>query len=122
MNEESKVIKLYEDMYTAMINKDAAALESILEPGFVITHITTARQDKQSFIADISNGKLNFFSAEHEDTNLRVIGNNSWLIAKTKADAELFGMDRKEWKLQMKASLRCVDGNWFFTDARMLVY
>ena len=121
MNEEARIIQLYKDLYTAMINKDAEALETLMEPFFIITHITTANQDRQSFINDIKSGKLTFFSAEQEDFNMRIIGNSAWLIAKTSADAELFGTERKNWRLQMKAVLRLTEGEWRFTEARMLV-
>lgn len=121
MNEETRVIQLYKDMFTAMTEKDVDALEAVLDPSFAVTHPTTTTQDRKSFIGDITSGKLVFHTAEHKDFNLRVIGNNAWLIARTDTDAQLYGTDRKVWELQLKLSLRCTDGQWRFTDGRILV-
>lgn len=121
MNEEAKVIQLYKDMFTAMTAKDSAALEAVLDPSFAVTHPTAAAQDRNAFIGDIISGKLVFYSAEHKDFNLRVIGNNAWLIARTDTDAELYGTERRVWKLQLKMSLRSTDGQWRFTDGRILI-
>lgn len=67
MNDREKIIQLYKDMYTAMINKDRAKLERVHDDSFVLVHMTGMRQPKDVYIDSIMNGTLNYYSASHED-------------------------------------------------------
>ena len=55
---------LYRDMYEAMVAKDTVVLNRVHADDFVLTHMTGMHQSKQEYIKAITNGTLNYFSAD----------------------------------------------------------
>ncbi len=101
MNEEAKLRKLYEDMYAAMIVKDAAELDRVHDDSFVLVHMTGMRQDKQTYIRSILNGTLNYYSAETEELSIRIEGNTATMTGKSHVSAAVFGGGKNTWRLQL---------------------
>ena len=118
MSDKEKIIKLYEEMYRAMINKDRTELERIHDDSFALSHMTGIKQSKGEYITAIMNGTLNYYSAVHEETKSVINGDTASLIGKSKVTSAVFGGGRHTWRLQLDLELIRKNGEWYFTLAR----
>ena len=122
MDNKQLIIQLYEQMYHAMVEKDTAALDCVLAPEFVLVHMTGMRQSKQEYIRAIADGTLNYYSAEHEQMDVVVNGNNATLTGRSRVTAAVFGGGRHTWPLQLTFRLVKEDGRWLFTESKASTY
>ena len=122
MTDEQKIVKLYKEMYTAMINKDRAGLERVHDDSFILVHMTGMRQSKSEYIGAIMDGTLNYYSAEHEEARFAVIGDTATLTGKSRVTAAVFGGGKHTWRLQLKFQLAKKNGEWYFTLASASTY
>ena len=58
---------------------------------FVLTHMTGMHQSKQEYIRAIASGTLNYYSAEHEQMEIKVCGNHATLTGRSRVTAAVFG-------------------------------
>lgn len=119
---EQQIIRLYGQMYSAMISKDRAVLERVHDDSFVLVHMTGMRQQKSVYIDSIMDGTLNYYSAQHEDMQVSVSGDTAALTGKSKVDAAVFGGGRHTWRLQLMFELVNKGGEWIFTLAQASTY
>ena len=117
MSDKDKIIKLYEEMYSAMINKDRTELERIHDDSFALIHMTGMKQSKSEYISAIINGTLNYYSAVHGDMEVVVNGDTASLTGKSKVTAAVFGGGRHTWRLRLDLELIRKNGDWYFTLA-----
>ncbi len=122
MNDKSQIEALYREMYKAMVEKDTATLSRVHADDFVLIHMTGMHQSKQVYIQSIVNGTLNYYSAEHEQMDIRVNGNKATLTGRSRVNAAVFGGGRHTWRLQLYFDLVKEDGKWRFTLARASTY
>jgi ketosteroid isomerase-like protein len=120
--DESQIGTLYRDMYEAMVAKDTVVLNHVHADDFVLTHMTGMHQSKQEYIRAIANGTLNYYSAVHEQTEIKVSGNHATLTGRSRVTAAVFGGGRHIWRLQLHFNLSKVEGRWYFTSARASTY
>ncbi|MBQ8120903.1 MAG: nuclear transport factor 2 family protein [Ruminococcus sp.] len=120
--DEQQIIRLYGQMYSAMISKDRAVLERVHDDSFVLVHMTGMRQQKSVYIDSIMDGTLNYYSAQHEDMQVSVSGDTAALTGKSKVDAAVFGGGRHTWRLQLMFELVNKGGEWIFTLAQASTY
>ncbi len=64
MDDNEQIIKLYHDMYAAMVAKDEAELKRLHDDSFVLIHMTGMHQSKQEYIRAIMDGTLNYYSEQ----------------------------------------------------------
>ena len=117
MNDEEQLRRLYEDMYAAMVAKDAAALDRVHDDSFVLVHMTGMRQDKQTYIRSIANGTLNYYSAATEILSIQVAWDTATMTGKSRVNAAVFGGGRHTWRLQLFLHVRRIVGDWKLTKA-----
>ncbi len=117
MSDKDMIEALYREMYEAMVRKDTATLNRVHADDFVLTHMTGMHQSKQVYIQSIANGTLNYYSAEHEQMNIKVNGNHATLTGRSRVNAAVFGGGRHTWRLQLSFQLVKRDGRWQFTAA-----
>ena len=122
MTDKEQIEALYREMYEAMVRKDTATLDRVHADDFVLTHMTGMHQSKQVYIQSIANGTLNYYSAEHEQMDIRVNGNKATLTGRSRVNAAVFGGGRHTWRLQLYFDLVKEDGKWRFTLARASTY
>ena len=120
--DEEIIIRLYREMYSAMINKDRAELERIHDDSFVLFHMTGMKQSKNEYISAIMGGTLNYYSAVHDDMEVTVNGDTARLTGKSKVMAAVFGGGKSTWRLQLDFELIRKNGEWYFTFARASAY
>jgi len=84
MTDKEQIEALYREMYKAMIAKDTATLNRVHANDFVLTHMTGMHQSKQEYIRAIAGGTLNYYSAEHEQMDIKVEGNHATLTGRSR--------------------------------------
>ena len=109
-------------MYEAMVAKDTVTLNRVHADDFVLTHMTGMHQSKQEYIKATAGGTLNYYSAEHEQIEIKVSGNHATLTGRSRVTAAVFGGGRHTWHLQLMFQLVKRDGQWQFTSARASTY
>ena len=122
ITDEEIIIRLYEEMYSAMINKDQAALARIHDDSFVLFHMTGMKQTKNEYISAIMGGTLNYYSAVHDDMEVAINSNTAKLTGKSKVTAAVFGGGTSTWRLQLDLELIRKNGEWYFTLAKASTY
>ena len=122
MDDKQQIEVLYREMYQAMVDKDILKLNQIHSDNFVLTHMTGMRQSKQIYIQSIANGTLNYYSAEHEQMDIKISGNTAILTGRSRVNAAVFGGGRHTWRLQLSFQLVKLDGHWQFTSAQASTY
>ena len=122
MTDKEQIIRLYKEMYAAMVNKDRAELERVHDDSFVLVHMTGMRQPKAVYISSIMDGTLNYYSASHEDMQVEVGGDSAVLTEKSKVTAAVFGGGKHTWRLQLRFQLVKKNGEWRFAVASASTY
>ena len=77
---------------------------------FVLTHMTGMHQSKQEYIRAIASGTLNYYSAEHEQMEIKVCGNYATLTGRSRVTAAVFEGGRHIWRLQLHFNLSKEEG------------
>lgn len=121
-NAREQILKLYEDMYQAMVAKDRTALYSIHADDFVLVHMTGMRQTRQQYVDAIVDGTLNYYGCETENLDVVVNGENATLTGRSRVEAAVFGGGRHVWRLQLTMKLRMTDGTWRIVESRASAY
>ena len=122
MSDEEKIVRLYKEMYSAMINKNKTELERIHDDSFVLFHMTGMKQSKSEYISAILGGTLNYYSAVHDDMKVTISGDTARLTGKSKVTAAVFGGGKHTWRLQLDFELIQKNGEWYFTLASASTY
>ena len=122
MTDKEQIEALYREMYKAMIEKDTATLNLVHADDFVLTHMTGMHQSKQEYIKAIAGGTLNYYSAEHEQMDIKVSGDRATLRGRSRVNAAVFGGGRHTWRLQLSFELVKHDGRWQFSAASASTY
>lgn len=122
MNDIERVQNAYKAMYDAMIKKYRYGLDTILDDGFVLVHMTGMRQTKSEFIDAVLDGTLNYYSAVHENMPVTTNGDNAVIKGQSYVQAAVFGGGKNYWRLQQKCSLKKSGGEWKITRSVASVY
>lgn len=122
MDNEQAIRELYSTMYQAMIEKDSAILNDILDESFVLVHMTGMKQSKHEYISAISSGVLNYYSEHTEHTYIIITGDRAELTGQSRVEAAVFGGGRHTWRLQLDIELKREGGRWFMTHASASTY
>ena len=100
-------------MCQAMILKDMAWLDEVLDDSFVPIHMTGMRQSKQAFIPTVNNGTFTYYSAVHENVLAEVKCDTVIAFGSSYVIPVVFGGSKSQWRLQQKCSLKRVNGMVF---------
>lgn len=122
MNEEERIRRLYQDMYTAMINKDEAELDRLHDDSFVLIHMTGIHQGKRDYIRSIMGGTLNYYSSEKESLDIFLNGDNAKVVGRSRVTAAVFGGGKHTWRLELTFDLKKIDEGWKFYRASASTY
>ena len=122
MGDEEKLRQLYEDMYAAMVAKDAAELDRVHDESFMLVHMTGMHQDKEAYIQSIRNGTLNYYSAETEGLEISITGSTATINGRSRVTAAVFGGGKYTWRLQLFFQAKKIDDEWRLTRAEASTY
>ena len=110
-------VEKYRAMYRAMIEKDGAALNGLLDDNFVLVHMTGLKQDKRSFIRAVQDGTLNYFSEELREASTTVRSDFVQFIGKSIVEAAVFGGGRHTWRLRLDIKFVMMNGDRLIGEA-----
>ena len=122
MNDKEKIENCYRKMYDGMLNKDRNMLEEVLDDSFVLVHMTGMQQSKAAFIQAVEDGTLNYYSAEHQQMEAGVQGEQADMIGRSRVSAAVFGGGRHTWRLQQRLQLIKKADEWKITESRASTY
>lgn len=122
MDDRKRVEECYRLMYEGMVSKDEKLLQEVLDPSFVLMHMTGMRQPKAEFIRAVLDGILNYSSTRHQKIEVHIKGKEADLTGKSLVHAAVFGGGWHTWRLQLRCSLKETDGVWLITEARASTY
>ena len=122
MNDKEKIEICYRQMYQCMTDKDRDVLSQVLDDSFVLVHMTGMQQSKEAFIHAVENGTLNYYSAEHQQIEVKLHGDTAELVGQSVVNATVFGGGRHTWRLQLTCKLVQKGDTWRITEARASTY
>lgn len=120
--EQEQIACCYRDMYHAMIAKDTLALDSLLDDGFVLVHMTGMRQSKAEYLHHIARGTLNYYSCEDTQLDITVKNDHALLVGRSRVNAAVFGGGKHLWRLQLDIDFCKKNGRWLMSEARASTY
>jgi ketosteroid isomerase-like protein len=106
MDDNEQIIKLYHDMYAAMVAKDEAELKRLHDDSFVLIHMTGMHQSKQEYIRAIMDGTLNYYSEQTDSLDIDIDGDTAVMTGQSKVAAAVFGGGRHTWRLALKFGVK----------------
>ena len=109
--EELAILKSYESMQQAMIDKDVDAMRMLTTEDKVFTHMSGKTQTREQFFSEIADGTLNYFGYAIHDPRVTIEGNRATLTGSTTLDAHVYGMSGS-WTLPTNAHFIKQDGTW----------
>ena len=122
MDDKQQIEQLYKRQYRAMIAKDIATLDTILDDSSFLVHMTGTHQLKKDYLREIKNRTLNFYSVEDDEISITVNGDTATMTGRSRVNAAVYGGGRHTWRLQMKSKLIKKDGHWIFVEQRGSTY
>lgn len=123
MNNKQMIERLYHDMYSAMVAKDAAELDRVHDESFVLIHMTGMHQDKETYIRAIMDGTLSYYSEKTDSLDIKINENGTAVLTgRSLVNAAVFGGGKHTWRLQLRFDLRKVGEEWKLTKAQASTY
>lgn len=122
MTDEKLLMRLYHDMYAAMVAKDKAELERVHDKSFVLIHMTGMRQSRQEYISAIMDGTLNYYSEQTDSLDIDVKGDTAVMTGRSSVTAAVFGGGRHTWKLALRFDAGKTDEGWKLTSAQAFAW
>ncbi len=114
-SEETAVLKAFETMQQAMIDKDMDTLDKVIKDGTIFTHMSGKQQTKAEYFADIKNGTLNYYGYHIADLFISVDGDHAVLTCTTTLDAKVYGFSGS-WDLHTNAYFEKTNGEWIYCN------
>ena len=122
MNDSEQIKELYLDYWKCMISKDEAGLRDMMADDYYLLHMTGVKQSVDEFLSGLSNGTFNYYSAEHDDIEVSVNGDQAKMTGKSRVLAAVYGGGKHRWRLQGDFTLQKENGNWKLTSSRASTY
>lgn len=120
--EISAIQALYKKMFRAMVDKDMKAMAEVHDASFVLIHMTGSRMNRDEYFDAVKDDTLNYYSAEHDDMEVKITGDTATLTAKSRVTAAVYGGGKHTWRLQQNMKLKKIGGKWKFTFSQASTY
>lgn len=114
-SEESAVLKAFETMQQAMIDKDMDTLDKVIKDGTIFTHMSGKQQTKAEYFAEIKNGTLNYYGYHIADLHISVDEDHAVLSCTTTLDANVYGFSGS-WDLHTNTYFEKINGDWIYCN------
>ena len=123
MTDEYEVIReMYREYWRCMIKKDVTGLRSMMADDYYLIHMTGVKQSAETFLSGLSDGTFNYYSAEHDSSEVTLDRNQAILTGRSRVIAAVYGGRKNSWKLQGEFILRKSDGAWKFSCSKASTY
>lgn len=112
MNEDQKeILAVYQQIDEAMVTKNTAALEEILDKNYMLVHMSGYPQRKQEWLDQIENEQMRYFKTLPQKTDITVDGDTAVLRCHTKIDAKIYGI-RNLWSMILEMHFEKRGDRW----------
>ena len=122
MTDEEKIKDIYRRYWDGMIQKDTDLLRSLMSDDYYLEHMTGVRQSKETFLAGLTDGTFNYYSADHDSIEVRVNGSHAVMTGKSRVLAAVYGGGKHSWRLQGDFTLRKENGDWKLISSAASTY
>lgn len=105
-------------MIKAMLARDVARLDALLDSGYVLTHMTGYRQPKTEWLSEVASGAMRYHGAVERSIDVDVEGDRAVVVGRDVVEATIHGA-HGTWSLQLTTELLRRGGRWIAmkTDA-----
>lgn len=122
MMDSEKIKELYKEYWDHMIDKNVEGLRKIMSSDNYLLHMTGVRQSVEEFLKGLRGGTFNYYSAEHDEIVVNVVGDSAIMMGKSRVLAAVYGGGKNSWRLQGDFTLRKENGNWKLTSSKASTY
>lgn len=122
MHDVETIKELYRRYWEYMITKDADGLRSIMADDYYLLHMTGVKQSAEVFLHGLLDGTFNYYSADHDDIQVTVTGDNAVMVGKSRVEAAVYGGGRNKWRLQGDFTLRKENDEWKLNSSKASTY
>lgn len=113
--EEEEVLERFIEFQKAMIEKDSAKLNEIIDDNYTLTHMSGKTQTKQEYIDEIMDGTLNYYESIIDNPKITIQdGTKAILKADVTLDAKVYGI-KGRWTLDSVQSMEKINGKWYMS-------
>lgn len=110
-NDTAEVYNMVQQLARVMIARDTAAMTSILDKDFTLTHITGYVQPKAEWLSEVARESMKYYSVQELNHTININGNIADVTTRNMVDARIWG-SRNTWRLQQKMRLEKRNDNW----------
>lgn len=110
-NDTAEVYNVVQQLARLMIARDTAAMTSILDKDFTLTHITGYVQPKAEWLNEVAKESMKYYSAQEVNHTININGNIADVATRNMVDARIWG-SRNTWRLQQKMRLEKRNDKW----------
>lgn len=115
-NDESAILRVTRELTEAMILKDTAGINKVVDAGFTLTHITGYVQSRKEWLAEIASERMKYYSYKEVKTAVRIVGDKASFTGQNLLDARIWG-SRNTWRLQQAMQLEKRNGKWIILSS-----
>ncbi|MCS5498335.1 nuclear transport factor 2 family protein [Cnuibacter physcomitrellae] len=110
--DDEQVRAAWRTMREAMVDGDVEALGRILDPGFVLVHMTGHHQPRQEWLEEIASGAAVYHAVDDESVEVDARDPDAPVVAaRTFTDVTLGG-ERGRWQTGFRTGFRRRHGGW----------
>lgn len=122
MNDFDLIKNIYKEYWRCMIDKDDKGLRELMSDDYYLMHMTGVRQSADTFIRGLLDGTFNYYSAEHDEIQVKVNGCAAVMTGKSRVIAAVYGGGKKHWHLRGDFTLRKEGEQWKLTSSSASTY
>lgn len=111
VNDTVEVYNVVKKLADLMIARDTAAMTSILDKAFTLTHITGYVQPKSEWLNEVAKETMKYYAAQEVNHTIDINDNTADVTVRNMVDARIWG-SRNTWRLQQNMKLEKRNGNW----------
>lgn len=104
---------MYRQVNQAMVDKDRAKLEGLLEPNTVLIHMTGYSQPVSEWLDQIESEEMRYDSwKEDAIKDIMIEGDRASLVGQSRVCARIWGSGPHTWPLQIEMHFKKINGEW----------
>lgn len=112
--DEAQVLRVYREMYQAMLDRRIDRLDPLLDDKYSLRHITGYEQPKKEWLAAIESGQMQYHSAKEKSVKVDITGDTAVLVGRNVVTATIHGA-RGTWNLLLTTNYTRKKGKWIAT-------
>ena len=120
-NVEQEILKQQSARFSAMIDADVNALESLLADDLTYGHTKGATETKIGFIETVKTGRIDYLSFVPRDVNVRVYENTAALTGFIDVKV-IYREQELEFTTRFLELQRKIDGKWLLAAWQPVIY